>query len=223
MTAPERWKRVVPIVLLLVVGGTLETSRVDAAAPRPDIVVLYIDDFSPRVARLWSSRTRTPALARFVDAGIRLQASGSTPLCCPARGNLLTGRYGHRNGITRNDIGWFDPGSTVAVKLSRVGYHTAFVGKYLNGLRDAAPTSRSVRRFAQGWDAFDVIWSNQGRFYGYPLWTRSGTRHHGSRPSDHSSRVVGLRAARHIVEAFRGADPSSLSCPFTTGMHRTSR
>ena len=130
--------------------------------------------------------------------GLQLRASGSTPLCCPARGNLLTGRYGHRNGLTRNRIDRFDPGGTVAVKLSQVGYRTAFIGKYLNGLRDAAPTSARVRRYARGWDAFDVIWENQGRFFDYRLWTRAGSRHHGHRAADHSSRVAGLRAAKFI-------------------------
>src|SRR5687768_13012635 len=145
MAATTRWTRAMSLTLLLIAVGGPIGARAEAAPPRPDIVVLYMDDFSPTVARLWSSSRRTPALARFVDHGIRLRASGSTPLCCPARANLLTGRYGHRNGVTRNGIGRFDPGSTVAVRLSRVGYRTAFVGKFLNRLRDAAPTARSVR------------------------------------------------------------------------------
>jgi arylsulfatase A-like enzyme len=204
MAVTTRWTRVISFtVLLIAMGGSVDPLPVEAAAPRPDIVVLYMDDFSPSMARLWSSSRRTPALARFANDGIRLRASGSTPLCCPARANLLTGRYGHRNGVTRNGVGRFDPGSTVAVRLSRVGYHTAFVGKFLNGLREAAPTARSVRRYARGWDDFDVIWGNQGRYYGYTLWTRRGTAYHGRRPQDHSSRVVGLRAARHILKAPR--------------------
>lgn len=170
-------------------------------APRPDIVVIYMDDFSPLAASLWSRRSRTPALARFVDEGIELNASASTPLCCPARGNLLTGRYGHRNGITRIDMRDFDPAQTIAVDLQAAGYHTAYVGKFLNTLSRWAPDRDSVRAYAQGWDDFDVIWEYQGRFYDYRLWTREGVRRHGGAARDHSSRVAGQRAARRIRSA----------------------
>ncbi len=169
--------------------------------PRPNIVVIYMDDFSPLVARLWSGFQRTPQLARWVHQGITLEASGSTPLCCPARGNVLTGRYGHRNGITRNQMRFYDPSDTVAVALQDAGYHTAFVGKFLNSFARWAPDSRSVERYSQGWDDFDVIWENQGRFYDYRLWTRDGMQRHGHAPQDHSSQVAGLRAAQHIREA----------------------
>ncbi|MGI9080693.1 MAG: sulfatase-like hydrolase/transferase, partial [Thermoleophilaceae bacterium] len=148
-------------------------------APRPNIVMIYMDDFSPLAAELWSRPSRTPALARLVEEGIELNATASTPLCCPARGNLLTGRYGHRNGITRIDMRDYDPTETIAVELQAAGYHTAYVGKFLNTLARWAPERRSVRVHAQGWHDFDVIWENQGRFYDYRLWTRDGVRRYG--------------------------------------------
>ncbi len=166
--------------------------------PRPNIVVIYMDDFSPKAARLWKDHQRTPDLARWVEQGITLNASGSTPLCCPARANVLTGRYGHRNGITRNEMRKYDPSETVAVELQAAGYHTAYVGKFLNSLARWAPDRRSMEHYAQGWDDFDVIWENQGHFYDYRLWTRHGVQKRGSAPRDHSSRVAGLRAAAHI-------------------------
>ena len=171
------------------------------APPRPDIVVIYMDDFSPRAADLWRDPSRTPALARYVAEGIELNASASTPLCCPARANLLTGTYGHRNGVTRIDMRGFEPEDTLAVALQAAGYHTAYVGKFLNTLSRWAPDRRSVRRYALGWDAFDVIWEYQGRFHDYRLWTQGGVQRRGRAARDHSSRVAGLRAARHIRAA----------------------
>lgn len=196
----DRWGRWAALLSLLILapGVVLPGSHAEAAAPRPDIVIIYMDDFSPAAARLWSDRSRTPALARFVRTGITLNASGSTPLCCPARANLLTGRHGHRNGVTRNDIGRYDPKDTIGVRMARSGYRTAFIGKFLNGLSSRAPTHRSVLRYARGWDVFDVIWQNQGRFYDYRRWTRRGVSFHGSGARDHSSRVAGVRAARAI-------------------------
>jgi arylsulfatase A-like enzyme len=55
-----------------------------------------------------------------------------------------------------------------------------------------------MRRHARGWDVFDVLWENNGRFFDYRLWTRRGARRHGHRAADHSSYVAGLRAARFI-------------------------
>lgn len=201
------------VITGLAAGPGLATTAADAAtappapealtseASRPNIVVIYMDDFSPKASRLWTDRKRTPTLARWVDEGITLNASGSTPLCCPARANVLTGRYGHHNGITRNEMRRYDPGRTIAVELQAAGYHTAFVGKFLNAFANWAPTSRDVERYSQGWDDFDVIWENQGRFLDYRLWTRDGVRKHRTRARDHSSRVAGLRAAQHVRAA----------------------
>jgi arylsulfatase A-like enzyme len=202
-TGPGPWLPATLILIGLLAIDVAASPSVDGAAPRPDIVVIYMDDFSPRVAELWSQPSRTPALARFVEEGVRLNASGSTPLCCPARANLLTGRYGHRTGVTRNRIEPFDPRRTVAVKLRKAGYHTAYLGKFLNGLRSEAPTSRRVRAYARGWSDFDVLWEQQGRYYDYRLWSRDGARRFGHGADDHSSRVIGLRAARRIDEAPR--------------------
>jgi arylsulfatase A-like enzyme len=169
---------------------------------RPDIVVIYMDDFSPRAASLWSDPDRTPALARFVRDGVTFsQASGSTPLCCPARGNLLTGRWSHGSGITEN-LGWrYQPRLSLGQRLQDVGYHTVYAGKFLNGFRDRAPTRASVYRFAKGWDGFDTIWEDNGKFYDYDAWSRSGITRHDVGPSDHSTGVMTRRVVEHIEAA----------------------
>ena len=65
----------------------------------------------------------------------------STPVCCPSRASLLTGRYQHNTGVLNNTV----PGNccgaawrrhveprTVAAHLHRHGYSTFYAGKYLN-------------------------------------------------------------------------------------------
>ncbi len=180
----------------------LSTSQVEAASRTPNIVVVYTDDFSPDAEWLWSDHARTPALAKFVDEGVRFgNATAVTSLCGPARASMLTGTYGHTNGVTWNDPAEFDAGSTVAPRLQQQGYHTVYVGKYLNRLRAYAPKPRDVWDYAQGWDEFDVLHTLNGKFYDYPLWTKEGERRYGTNPEDHSTRVLAQRAARHIVNA----------------------
>jgi N-acetylglucosamine-6-sulfatase len=181
-------------------AGQVDPSEPATDAPRPDIVVIYVDDYPQHVTDLWSDPARTPALARFVEDGLWLSAAtGSTPTCCPGRVNTLTGTWGHRSGITENDMAAFDPTDTVAVPLQEQGYRTYFGGKFLNRLPRYVRPPSSVEHYARGWDEFDVGLTNHGAYYDYPLWTRSDGRvRYGDVESDHSTFVVTNRMAHHI-------------------------
>lgn len=62
-------------------------------------------------------------------------------LCCPSRATFLTGQYAHTNGVLGNrpPSGGYEvfkakhATNNLAVWLQRAGYHTALVGKFLNG------------------------------------------------------------------------------------------
>lgn len=196
---------------LSVPGGVLGQSEPPAstappsAAPavagddRPDIIVIYLDDVSPHDGRLWSDPRRTPTLTRFfVDEATTFDlAIGETPLCCPGRAGLLTGLHTEHHGVDQNHARLFDPSVTLATELDAVGYQTVWVGKYFNGLRDEVKRRRMPDQ-AAGWDAFDVIYENNGKFLDYDLWTRDGIVEYGSRPKDHSTRMVEKRTVDHL-------------------------
>ena len=181
-------------------AGQVDPSEPADGPPRPDIVVIYVDDYPQQVTDLWSDPERTPALARFVEDGLWLSAAtGSTPTCCPGRANTLTGTWGHRSGVTENDMAAFDPADTVAVRLGEQGYRTYFGGKFLNRLPRYVRPPSSVEHYAQGWDEFDVGLTNHGAYYDYPLWTRSdGRMRYGDAETDHSTFVVTNRMTEHI-------------------------
>jgi N-acetylglucosamine-6-sulfatase len=170
-----------------------------SAETRPDIIVVYLDDVSPHDGRLWTNRRRTPTLARlFVEEATTFDlAISETPLCCPARATLLTGLHTSAHGVDQNDVRLFDPSVTLATELDAVGYETIIVGKYMNGLRDGV-RRRDVADYAVGWDAFDVVYHDNGRYVDYDLWTRDGIVTHGRRPADHSTRMVERRTVAHL-------------------------
>jgi len=174
-----------------------------AGARRPDIVVFYLDDFAPRPRSLWDDPERTPNLARFVNRGTRFtNAIVSTPLCGPSRAGLLTGRYGHNNGVIANDVAPYSADNDIAEKLNKVGYHTVYVGKHINRLQDARPTRLQMDKLATWWDEFDVMWEDQGKFYDWTQYRKDeDSVEYGDAPDDHSSRVAAERAIAHIEAA----------------------
>jgi arylsulfatase A-like enzyme len=163
--------------------------------PRPDIIVVYIDDVPPLDGRLWSA-TRTPNIQEWIlDRGLTFtNAIGESPLCCPARANLLTGLHTHNHGVTRNDATLFDPRVSIASELHAVGYRTAWIGKYLNryvSMRGKARLAHEVP-----WDTFQPM---SGGAHGYYWWPKGKRR--SSRPSMHSLRLVQQLAVAELRSA----------------------
>jgi arylsulfatase A-like enzyme len=140
------------LLLAVVLGGlpVLGTTTTDAQALPPDIIVILLDD--ARKGDIEQAMPKTQAL--LPDGTWFPNFILTTPLCCPSRATLLTGRYAHNHQVYDNSWkdkrgGWraFRPNEdrTLAVALNRVGYRTALVTKYMNEYdrRSGAPP---------GWD-----------------------------------------------------------------------
>jgi len=195
------------------VGTLAADASAPAEAPRPDIVMIMIDDANPHDGRLWSAPYMPNLDELIVSRGVRFtDFHGEVPLCGPSRANLLTGQHAHNSGANSNNGEQLDASVTLATELADVGYHTAYVGKYLNGYRNFSPRKYDP----PGWSAFDVINSNQGKYFYYQMRDRDGTiTQHKTAPEDYSTDVIADIAVKRIREAPDDQPLFALIAPFT--------
>ncbi|HSI86044.1 MAG: sulfatase [Candidatus Methylacidiphilales bacterium] len=80
----------------------------------------------------------TPNLDRMAAEGLSFDnALVSTPLCCPARGSLLTGCYSH-HAVEGHEVQLDPAAPTVAHAFQQQGYNTAWFGKWhLDGFKES--------------------------------------------------------------------------------------
>jgi N-acetylglucosamine-6-sulfatase len=172
---------------------------VDAAAARggerPNIILIVTDDQT--LAQL-NERTMPATERLLVDRGSSFSRYyASTAQCCPSRAAMLTGQYGHNNGVLSNQEGYaglIRKRDTLPVWLRRSGYRTAHVGRYLNGYTEVA----SPGKVAPGWSEWHTV--AEPSYYNYLISNNGRLREHGSLESDHLTTVLNRHAVRVIEE-----------------------
>lgn len=107
-------------------GHAAETTK------RPNILFLMPDQFRAQaLGCLGNTDVRTPHLDRLAADGLVFRNTfANTPVCCPARANILTGKYAHRNGMVANDLRLRESEPGLAKILAAAGYRTGFIGKW---------------------------------------------------------------------------------------------
>ncbi|MGH9664787.1 MAG: sulfatase family protein, partial [Bryobacteraceae bacterium] len=74
---------------------------------------------------------RTPHIDKLASEGLLFgNTIANTPVCCPARANILAGEYTHRNGMVANDLRLRESTITLPELLHKAGYRTGFIGKW---------------------------------------------------------------------------------------------
>ena len=154
------------LALLIVVG--LAPYAAAADAPRPNIVILFVDDMGFSDIGCFGGEIETPNLDRLADGGLRLTQFYNTSRCCPSRAALLTGLYSHQAGVGMMVYrdwgdgyrgGLNDRCATFGQVLSRANYQTSMVGKWHAGhMPQHRPEVRGFHKFTGIYTHIDSYW-----------------------------------------------------------------
>lgn len=186
--------------------STLASTEGAAVAARPNILIFLTDD-----QRYEGTMSMLPSVKKwFGGQGTEFTDSYvTTPLCCPSRASILTGRYAHNHGVLQNGrdaVKRLRFGRTVPAHLKRAGYRTALFGKYFNKWpKDTAP--RFFDRFAvSGAGYYGARFNVNGRL-------RTVDRYATDYISDVSNRYV-ADAARRDKPWFMYVSPVAVHAPY---------
>ena len=204
-------RRAVPAALVaatvLLQGAVAEPPPVQAQAPRPNVVVIMTDDQTAASLRVMANVRRLLA-----ERGTTFTRSFTVyPQCCPSRASVLTGQYAHNHGVLGNSppAGGYvklDHSNTLPVWLEDAGYHTAHIGKYLNGYGAGDPLE-----IPPGWSEWrGSVDPSTYRYTGYTL-NEEGTL---STYAGYQTDVYAAKAVNAIERRAPLARPFFLSVAF---------
>lgn len=173
------------LTTVVLVATLLNVEPAEQRPGRPNIVLFITDDES------LGSIDVMPNLRSWLVEGGRSFEPGlvTTPLCCPSRASIFSGRYAHNHGaLTNDDADKLNSDSTVQRYLRDEGYRTGIVGKYLNRW----PTRRKPPHF-------DYSAVARGVRYEGGTWTVNGEV---EEVSSYSTEFIG----RHVEEFLESSD-----------------
>lgn len=133
---------------------------------RPNVVFLFSDDHAAHAISAYQQSLKygiklppTPNLDRLAHDGMLFVNSFVTnSICGPARATVLTGQYGHLNGVMTNNEAIHPTTVTFPKLMHAAGYQTALFGKW------------HLRTNPEGFDRYEIL-AGQGPYYNPVLHT----------------------------------------------------
>jgi len=185
-----------------------------ASHPKPNIVLILTDD---QDIELGGTTPLSQASKILRDRGAQFSnAFVTTPICCPSRASILTGRYLHNTGVRNNTVDggcsssdWregLEAKNTFAVSLQQAGYTTMYAGKYLNqyGTRKGG----GFGHLPKGWNFWAGLVGNS-KYYNYTLSVNGKPEvHKDSYPRDYLTDVIRRKAVQFLNKVSRSASGS---------------
>ena len=172
----------------------VERAPASQAKDKPNIVFIYSDDQN---ASDFKRRFMPLTYDRLVDGGTNFSNFVvAAPVCCPSRVGFMTGDYPHNSGVYMNHDGFPSMRAkeqNIGSWMQRAGYHTAWLGKFLQGYKRVIPDPNVP---APGWDSWQV--SLRANYFGWELYTNHGTQRGGA--SDYYTDTLTNRASRLVTK-----------------------
>ncbi|MEM7646387.1 MAG: sulfatase-like hydrolase/transferase [Pseudomonadota bacterium] len=131
---------------------------------KPNIVMVLLDDLDEVTTGPYFQDVLQESFREIAEQGVQFENSFiSTPVCCPSRAAILSGKYAHNTGVFNNgtfsnedissDLGQLrggrqlfldDENRALPVLLKQAGYHTIITGKYMSGVEIQKPNGLDV-------------------------------------------------------------------------------
>lgn len=144
-------------------AGLIIAALSQAAAEKPNILLILSDDMGWSDLGCFGGDAETPVLDGLAKRGIRFTQFYNAARCMPSRASLLTGLHPHQAGIGHMGENWGTPAYsghlrddcvTLAEVLGRAGYHTSQLGKWHVGNE-----RNGIMPYTRG---FDRSWVREG-------------------------------------------------------------
>lgn len=117
--------RLIAGVLIVLALGTAAPASSAQIPVRPNILIVNLDDQG-----VDTMMAMPHVVSWMADGGTTYtRAYTASPMCCPSRASLMTGRYPHNDGVRTFDIKHFQHRHTMQHEFHAAGYRTAIDGK----------------------------------------------------------------------------------------------
>ncbi|MBL8178135.1 MAG: arylsulfatase, partial [Bryobacterales bacterium] len=139
-----------------------------AAAPRPNILIILADDLGWSDLGCYGGEIETPNLDKLAANGIRFTQFYNSARCCPSRASIMTGLYPHQVGMgnmtspkPRTDFPGYagvlnSRNTTIPEVMKAAGYSTWMTGKWHLGA--PGPVGRGFEEYYGMVHGFDSFW-----------------------------------------------------------------